>query len=155
MTFEKKTREPKTFFKPEPTDVQGTCVRCETNPQSSKGSGKFRALCWSCHKERYPKTNEYYRNYARERRKNEEFVNREKGERQRVGYKKYKKSYCECCGFIAEETCQLDVDHIDGDNKNNDPSNLKTLCANCHRLKTYRERNFKKKKTYVTMEETI
>jgi len=32
--------------------------------------------------------------------------------------------------------CQLDVDHIDGDSSNNDPSNYMTLCANCHRRKT-------------------
>jgi 5-methylcytosine-specific restriction endonuclease McrA len=31
---------------------------------------------------------------------------------------------------------QLDVDHIDGNHANDDPSNLQTLCANCHRLKT-------------------
>jgi len=33
--------------------------------------------------------------------------------------------------------CQLDVDHKDGDRKNNLESNLQTLCANCHRLKTF------------------
>ncbi|OYW72998.1 MAG: hypothetical protein B7Z37_23290, partial [Verrucomicrobia bacterium 12-59-8] len=31
----------------------------------------------------------------------------------------------------------LEVDHIDGNHKNNDPSNLWTLCANCHREKTW------------------
>ena len=30
----------------------------------------------------------------------------------------------------------MDVDHIDGNHDNNDPVNLKTLCACCHRLKT-------------------
>lgn len=48
---------------------------------------------------------------------------------------------CECCGFIAEHLAQLDVDHRDGNHSNNDPSNLQTLCANCHRLKTLLERN--------------
>lgn len=33
--------------------------------------------------------------------------------------------------------CQLDVDHIDGNHSNNKLSNLQTLCANCHRLKTH------------------
>ena len=50
----------------------------------------------------------------------------------------HRKSVCERCGFIPEDSCQLDVDHIDGNKFNGDPSNLQTLCANCHRLKTLR-----------------
>lgn len=57
-------------------------------------------------------------------------------------YEKFKKTFCEKCGFVAEDPCQLDVDHKDGDSKNHDESNLQTLCANCHRLKTKRERDF-------------
>lgn len=56
-------------------------------------------------------------------------------------WSKYKKDYCEACGFVAEHYCQLDVDHIDGNKKNNDPSNFQTLCANCHRLKTFKNRD--------------
>ncbi|QHZ60024.1 hypothetical protein PJKIFABJ_00088 [Pseudomonas phage PE09] len=52
-------------------------------------------------------------------------------------YKLYKGDSCECCGFVAIHKVQLDVDHIDGNHFNNDPSNLQTLCANCHRLKTF------------------
>ena len=54
----------------------------------------------------------------------------------------YKKDYCEDCGFIAEHRCQLDVDHIDGDRANNSPDNYKTLCANCHRLKTHKNKDW-------------
>jgi len=43
---------------------------------------------------------------------------------------------CCKCGFIPVDECQLDIDHIDGNNKNRDSSNLQVLCANCHRLKT-------------------
>lgn len=46
------------------------------------------------------------------------------------------KDSCESCGFIPVDICQLDVDHIDGNHDNNKISNLQTLCANCHRLKT-------------------
>lgn len=51
-------------------------------------------------------------------------------------YRLDKKNYCEECGFVAKHSVQLDVDHIDGNHKNNKEENLKTLCANCHRLKT-------------------
>lgn len=49
-------------------------------------------------------------------------------------YRKFKKDRCEACGFLALDSCQLDVHHLDHNHKNNEESNLKTLCANCHRL---------------------
>jgi hypothetical protein len=52
-------------------------------------------------------------------------------------YSVHKKAQCEHCGFMPSHSSQLDVDHIDGDRFNNDPKNLQTLCANCHRLKTH------------------
>ena len=55
----------------------------------------------------------------------------------RATYRKNKKDKCEFCGFVAIHSVQLDVDHMDGDRTNNSPSNLQTLCANCHRLKTH------------------
>ena len=57
----------------------------------------------------------------------------------------YKKNSCEHCGFIPEHSSQLDVDHIDGDSSNNDPANLQTLCANCHRLKTMKNEDWENK----------
>jgi len=50
------------------------------------------------------------------------------------------KEQCLRCGFIPEHLCQLDIDHIDGDHKNNNFDNLQVLCANCHRLKSYTEK---------------
>jgi hypothetical protein len=41
---------------------------------------------------------------------------------------------CERCGFDPVDECQLDVHHKDRDHTNNAPSNLETICANCHRL---------------------
>jgi 5-methylcytosine-specific restriction endonuclease McrA len=58
-------------------------------------------------------------------------------------YRKFVSQVCQICGFVPEDLCQLDVDHIDGNRKNNDPSNLQTLCANCHRLKTKRNKDYK------------
>ena len=64
-------------------------------------------------------------------------------------YRQHKKDSCERCGFIAVHPCQLDVDHIDGDNKNNELSNLQTLCANCHRYKTFMNQDGAYKKGYI------
>lgn len=60
---------------------------------------------------------------------------------------KYKKDKCDKCGFVALHACQLDVDHIDGNHSNNDPTNLQTLCANCHRLKTQLNKDYLNKTT--------
>jgi len=57
----------------------------------------------------------------------------------------FKTEVCESCGFIPEHPCQLDVDHIDGNHSNNDQSNLQTLCANCHRLKTQINKDWENK----------
>ena len=48
-----------------------------------------------------------------------------------------KDTKCANCGFVALHRCQLDVDHIDGNRDNDAADNLQTLCANCHRLKSY------------------
>jgi len=49
---------------------------------------------------------------------------------ERDGYK------CLCCGIDKwfDKPIILDIDHIDGNNKNNLPSNLRLLCPNCHRM---------------------
>jgi hypothetical protein len=47
----------------------------------------------------------------------------------KAGYKK--KPHCEKCGFVAKHVEQLAVFHLDGNLKNNDWVNLKTICMNC------------------------
>jgi len=46
--------------------------------------------------------------------------------------KKHRKKFCEKCGSKKK----LQIDHIDGNRSNNDPSNLNTLCHPCHIDKT-------------------
>ena len=43
---------------------------------------------------------------------------------------------CKVCGRYGDE-----VDHIDGDDGNNDPDNLQTLCKRDHAAKTRKEQN--------------
>ena len=62
--------------------------------------------------------------------------------------RKTKKDNCERCGFIPEDKCQLDVDHINMDPSDNTEKNLITLCANCHRLKTKIERDLQREDMY-------
>ena len=113
------------YRKPEPSNIQGPCVICLIRPQKRK-LNKFHPYCGNCQKKLYGKGVRASIN------KRIDAVKRP--------YRKYVKSFCEQCGFIPEHICQLDVDHIDKNHKNNAPENLQTLCANCHRLKTYRER---------------
>ena len=42
--------------------------------------------------------------------------------------KRLRKTYCDHCG----STMDLDAHHLDGNIKNNDPKNVRTLCHPCH-----------------------
>lgn len=59
----------------------------------------------------------------------------------RLEFRTNLKEYCERCLFKPAHHSQLDIHHKDYNHKNNDPSNLETLCANCHRLETWMKRN--------------
>jgi len=61
----------------------------------------------------------------------------------KFAYRRSKKDVCEACGFEPEHLCQLDVDHADGNHDNNDPANHITICANCHRLKTHLNEDYR------------
>lgn len=65
---------------------------------------------------------------------------------------------CECCGnseWIGKPIT-LELEHIDGDNRNNIRENLKLLCPNCHsQTDTWRGRNIKLKPLDITDEQFI
>jgi 5-methylcytosine-specific restriction endonuclease McrA len=124
-----------TFRKTEPSDVQGTCLNCGKNPQRKKSNGKYGTVCSSCD------TRLYSSDASKEKARVKKI---ERIELNKRPYIKYKKGYCECCGFLPQHSCQLDVDHIDGNHSNNLPENLMTLCANCHRIKTFLREDWKK-----------
>lgn len=56
----------------------------------------------------------------------------------RTGLRFIKSDTCAKCGFVAVDLVQMDRDHINGDRTDHRLENLQTLCANCHRLKSYR-----------------
>ena len=54
----------------------------------------------------------------------------------------YKCAFCGITGEWLDGIIALEIDHIDGDNRNNEISNLRYLCPNCHALtETYRGKN--------------
>lgn len=110
--------------------TQGICKECGKNKTTSKGirngKRKYRPVCWSCYKKKQGKD--------------------PNGPKKQRFHKSVKGTTCEKCGFVAEHPCQLDIDHKNGDHDDNHPENLWTLCANCHRLKTWKNKDWKNKK---------
>lgn len=60
-----------------------------------------------------------------------------------------KKNKCEKCGFVPDDKCQLDIVYKDGNKKNREKNNLKTLCANCNRI--YQKKQREKRKSILDM----
>lgn len=56
-----------------------------------------------------------------------------------------KSDKCAICRVIPEKTSDLHIDHIDGDRSNNTSRNIQTLCVECHKYKTKKQEDWKKK----------
>ena len=107
--------------------IRPLCVNCKSKPRAyayKKGNKIYwRKLCDAC--------------------------NRKKSKKkiggvtalQRSGYRK--KSKCELCGFKARNQLQLDVLFVDGNLRNTNNINLKTVCANCQRLSSVKRLGWK------------
>lgn len=91
--------------------------------------------------------------------------------RDRVGEYKMNKG-CEVCGFIAKHPCQLDLDHINPEDKTykgshkaydagwswerveNELAKCVVTCKNCHALRTYEEGHWKNEHTDINMRQS-
>jgi len=49
---------------------------------------------------------------------------------------------CRFCTEAGRTTVATEVDHIDGDSRNNEPANLRALCKPCHSARTARDQGF-------------
>jgi len=81
-------------------------------------------------------------------------------------------SGCEICGFEAEHPCQLDLDHINPEEKTYKGSHksydagwskkridaelekCQIICKNCHALRTYKEGHWKNVHTDISMRQS-
>lgn len=61
--------------------------------------------------------------------------------RGRYKYGIQKGPICEECSFIPVVAAQLQIDHVDGNHSNNSRDNLRTLCCNCHALKSFEKQD--------------
>ena len=102
--------------------VRPLCTQCRSKPRAYgyRKANKiyWRRLCDSCN-----------------RKKNQKKIGGVTA-LQRSGYKK--KTKCELCGFKAQDKIQLDVLFVDGNLRNTNSNNLKSVCANCQRLGSVR-----------------
>jgi predicted restriction endonuclease len=66
----------------------------------------------------------------------------------------YKCDICGCDGNWQKGQISLELDHIDGNNTNNEIDNLHYLCPNCHALtETYRGKNKTKTSDNIVSDE--
>ena len=113
--------------------VTPLCQDCGVNccaTSSHQGKRYFRKYCHTCADRRY---------------KNPEKVKeicRIGSAKRYAKFKLNKMNPCIICGFEPKAPCQMDWDHADGNRANNDPTNLKLLCSNCHRLETWENNDF-------------
>lgn len=105
------------------THIRPLCIECKTRPAAYNYTRKnkihYRKKCDQCIRRSSGKITSIMHSW------------------QKAGYRK--RAICEKCGFKAKHPAQLDVYHVDGDLSNANWGNLKTICANCSRVKSREE----------------
>jgi len=108
----------------------GVCSVC--GPVRVKLKGKYGRACWN---QVYAGVKRYRARSAAYRAQKKAAKKTEKGrEWNKEKHRKLVKMTCERCGFQAKSMAQMDGHHKDGNHFNNEPSNVESLCACCHRL---------------------
>jgi hypothetical protein len=134
---------PTVKYKDRPTcETKGCCNPVAIVKDYYDGWANYRRWCGSCHSKRTAKKHGL-KNLKQVVAKNAgmtvaDYTN------QFHPYRKHRKDYCENidsrlgykCTTTIVIAAQLEVDHIDGNPSNNNPGNLQTLCACCHKYKT-------------------
>ncbi len=87
---------------------------------------------WADSVKRFRAKSEAYRKNKNELRKKARLAAKAMGINE--PHRKHTKMTCERCGFKAIHRCQIDGHHKDYNHKNNDASNIESLCASCHRV---------------------
>lgn len=114
-------------------DTDPLCNNCHKNKRAlARHIGKvyLRKWCHSCMDKKY---------------KDRDKVNAKALARQKKAlavYRSKKMFPCTECGYKPRIAAEMDWDHIDGNRYNNVPENLQLLCANCHRYKTHKNKDY-------------
>jgi hypothetical protein len=107
--------------------IRPLCHKCKTRPSAfnyrRKGKIYYRSKCDQCIKEDLGLKTGLKHSW------------------EKSGYKR--KTICEKCGFKAKHPAQIDVYHVDGNLSNASWDNLKSICANCSRVKSVEEVGWK------------
>lgn len=108
------------------------CIECNSRPcarRNHQGKTYFRKYCCTCADKKYKDPE---KKKLAERRASFKYNLKKLGEKLKP---------CTICGFVPVDGCQMDWDHINGIHFDNRLENFQLLCANCHRLKTKRNRD--------------
>ncbi len=141
-------REPE--VPPRPLCQTGGCSRpAALNYRKVDGSPGWRRWCQKCHT--YRTASKYGLTRIVEITAQRAGLTVSEYNNQNHPYRKHRRDFCENrdgrlgyrCRYKIRHSAQLQVDHINGNPRDNSVANLQTLCANCHVFKTYANQDYR------------